>query len=107
MENIVEGLNQFIELERIRLNIPISGHIILHKTIETCEFSKAYKQYKARLYYIDQINKIKYEICGATIQNRVINNQDAEILKELEIQLSKAIFQWTQSELYNKVIYGK
>lgn len=103
-ENIIEGLNRHIEIRRKELGIDTSGHLILTKKITTNTSFKAYKTYEYTLWYRDF--KDKYRIITISKTDRVIGNEE-DILKELDIDLCIAIFNWIGTDFYNKIMKGE
>lgn len=104
MINIVEGFNRFIEIKRVEKGILDNGHIVLHRTITPNPTMKAYKTYEAALWFVKDNNK--YRVVTTRYCTRVVDGNDSEILKILEIELSKALFTFVTSDKMEEVING-
>ena len=104
MNNIVEGLNRFIEIKRFEKKIFDNGHIVLHKTITPNPTMKAYKTYEASLWFVKDGNK--YRVVTAKYCTRVIDGHDDEIKRLLEIELSKALFTFVTSDKMEEIVNG-
>lgn len=104
MNNIVEGLNRYIELERFKRNIVTDGHLILHKKVEENPVAKAYKAYEASVWYVK--GKIKAKVATVKYSMRAVGDIEKEIDKILSIELSKALFTLVTSEIMGDIING-
>lgn len=106
IQDIIEGVNRYIEETRKELGLQVKGHIVLHKTIEPCKF-KAYKKYSAELFYIDTTTKNKVSLGKVAIQDIVLEGQEEKILSNVTIELIQLILKFTTSELFDKIIKGE
>lgn len=79
---IVETLNKKFESMECKKGV----HFILHKEIECNSFSKAYKEYKWTLWYINSGEKFKVTTLSHT--SRVITEkEESEMVKYMEESL--------------------
>lgn len=104
MNNIVEGLNRFIEIERFKRNIITDGHLVLHKTVETNSLAKAYKNYIVSVWFVKGADK--YKVVTVKYSMRAVGNIEDEIDKILSIELSKALFSLVTSDIMGGIING-
>lgn len=84
---IVEVLNT--KFERMKCNKGV--HFILHKEIECNNFSKAYKEYKWTLWYINNGEKSKVTTLSHT-SRIVTEKEESEMIKLMEESLLALIF---------------
>lgn len=76
---IVEVLNTKFEWMQCKKGV----HFILHKEIECNSFSKAYKEYKYTLWYIN--NGEKYKVTTISHTSRVVTEkEEADMVKYME-----------------------
>lgn len=79
---IVETLNTKFE----SMNCKKGVHFILHKEIECNSFSKAYKEYKYTLWYIN--NGEKHKVTTISHTSRVVTEkEETDMVKYMEEQL--------------------
>ena len=104
MNNIVEGLNRFIEVERFKRNIITDGHLVLHKTVETNPLAKAYKNYIVSVWFVKGADK--YKVVTVKYSMRAVGNIEDEIDRILSIELSKALFSFVTSDIMGGIING-
>lgn len=95
-EDIIDGLNKSIESIRKESNISTNGFFVLHKEILSHPTFKAYKTYKANIWYV--INKKKYNVISVEITDKVLDGQEENMNRRLDIELTNKLF----SLLYNK-----
>lgn len=105
IENIVEGLNRFIEDKRDVLKIKTNGHLVLQRTMKPRQTFKAYKEYKYIIWFVKDGKK--YNIITIEKTAKVLDGQEGTILKIMDIELSKMIFNWIGSASYEQVIKGE
>ena len=104
MNNIVEGLNRFIEVERFKKGIITDGHLVMHKSIEVNPLAKAYKNYIVTIWFVKGVNK--YKVVTVKYSMRVVGNIEDEINQILSIELSKALFSLVTSDIMGGIING-
>lgn len=104
MKAIIEGLNRYIENERVKRNIITHGHLVYHHTITPNPTMKAYKTYKVEVWFVKGV--IKYKVAVVQQVARVIDNADAAIMDILKIELSKTLFTLVGSKAMEGIING-
>lgn len=104
MNNIVEGLNRFIEVERFKKDIITDGHLVMHKSIEINPLAKAYKNYTVTIWFVKGVNK--YKVVTVKYSMRAVGSIEDEINKILSIELSKALFSLVTSDIMGGIING-
>lgn len=104
MEDMVEGLNRHIEGQRVIRNIITHGHLVFQLSITPHETIKAYKKYEAVVWFVK--DKAKHRVVTATQTAKVIEGEDKHILRVLNIELSKTLFSFIGTEIYNQIIEG-
>lgn len=88
---IVEVLNTKLELMKCKNGV----HFILHKEIEYNSFSKAYKEYRWTLWYIN--NGEKFKVTTLSHSSRIVTeNEESKMIKYMEEQLLTFIFNLLQ-----------
>ena len=104
-EDIIEGLNRYIDIVRKERGISTKGHIVLHREILPHSSFKVYKTYTYTLWFSNgkKCNKI------VTLQqtNKVPDSLEENMLREMNIHLSTMIFTWIRSEKFDEVINGE
>ena len=84
---IVEVLNTKLESMKCKKGV----HFILHKEIECNSFSKAYKEYKWTLWYIN--NGEKFKVTTLSNTSRIVTEkEESEMTKYMEESLLTFIF---------------
>lgn len=94
-EDIIEGLNQFIEVKRAILKIKAKGFFVLQREVIPHPTFKAYKEYISTLWYVKGSKKDKILIASAT--KKVVDTSSEltatrEVNRELSIQLFELIY---------------
>ena len=88
---IVETLNIKFESMKCKKGV----HFILHKEIECNSFSKAYKEYKWTLWYIN--NGEKFKVITLSHTSRIVTErEELEMIKYMEELLLTFIFNLLQ-----------
>ena len=103
-EDIIEGLNKHIETRRKKEGINTSGHLILHKDIEPHSSFKAYKTYRYTLWFVK--NKKSYRVLILQHIDKVLDNQEENMIRKMNIMFSELLFNWIRSDYYIDVING-
>ena len=83
--DIVEGFNQFFE-ERY----PNKGHFVSKLNIEQSNISKLYKTYTLEVWYVN--GSYKKKVMDISKSARVPDNMDDIVIRDLNIELTKAMF---------------
>ena len=104
-EDIIEGLNQSIEDKRDALKIKTTGHLVLQRTVKPHQTFKAYKEYKFVVWFVKDSKK--YRVIRLTWTAKVLDGQEETVLREINIRLSRLIFNWIGSDFYEAVIKGE
>ena len=105
VEDIIEGLNQSIEDKRDALKIKATGHLVLQRTVTPHQTFKAYKEYKFVVWFVKDGKK--YRVIRLTWTAKVLDGQEETVLREINIRLSRLIFNWIGSSFYEQVIKGE
>lgn len=103
IEDVIEGLNSYLDLNRKDKNH--KGHFVLQKRATTNETFKAYKLYIYTLWYVSK--NTKAEILNVQYSGKVVEGNDISVLNFLNIELCKSIFNFVNSDIYNKIINGE
>ena len=101
LEDIIEGLNRFIESKR---NTPTKGHIVLRKQINQNTTFKVYKTFILSIYYVDGRNPYLLEEIQYT--DKVLSGQEYIVEKELSILLTEKILDIVTSDYFDSIIKG-
>ena len=104
-EDIVEGLNRHIEDKRSERGISSKGHLVLQRIIEPHPTFKAYKTYKAILWFVK--GKNKYIIIKVSHSDKVLDGQEEPMQQYINTELCHLIFNWIGSDFYEAVIKGE
>ena len=104
-EDIIEGLNLHIETKRKDRGIKTTGHLVLQKEIMPHSSFKVYKIYKYTLWFTKRGKS--YKVITVQHTAKVPDGQEENMLREMSIMLSTAIFNWIGSEEYERVINGE
>lgn len=104
-EDIIEGLNKFIEDKRNILGIKTTGHLVLQRVIELHQIFKVYKKYKFVIWFIK--NNKKHKVITIRKIARILNGQEETIIREMGVELSRLMFNWIGSDFYEQVIKGE
>ena len=104
-EDIIEGLNQSIEDKRDALKIKATGHLVLQRTVKPHQTFKAYKEYESIVWFVKDGKK--YRVIRLTWTAKVLDGQEETVLREINIKLSRLIFNWIGSSFHEQVIKGE
>ncbi len=104
MRAIIEGLNRYIEEERVKRGIITHGHLVHHHTITPNPTMKAYKAYKVEVWFVK--GDIKYKVAIVQHTARVVDNADAIIMDTIKTELSKTLFTLVGSKAMEEIING-
>ena len=103
-EDIIEGLNLHIETKRKDRGIKTTGHLVLQKEIKSHSSFKAYKIYKYTLWFAKKGKS--YEVMVLEHTAKVLDGQEENMNREMNIMLSNMIFDWIGSKFYEEIIQG-
>ena len=104
-EDIIEGFNLHIETKRKDRGIKTTGHLVLQKEIKPHSSFKVYKIYKYTLWFAKKDKS--YEVMVLEHTARVLDGQEENMNREMNIRLSDMIFNWIGSDFYEQVINGE
>lgn len=103
-EDIIEGLNKYIESKRQSLNINSKGHLVLQKTIKPYSTFKAYKECQYIVWFIK--NSKKYKVISISMIDKILEGHEDAILRKMNIKLCETIFEWINSITCESIIQG-
>lgn len=103
-EDIVEGLNLHIEDIRNARHINTKGHLVLQRTITANPTFKAYKTYKAVIWFVK--DKSKYAVLSTDHTAKVLDGQEEKVERIINVNLCHYLFNWINSDYYNQVVEG-
>lgn len=104
-EDIIEGLNRHIETRRSERGIENVGHIVLQREIIPHSSFKVYKIYKYTLWFTKRGKS--YEVMKIQHTAKVLDGQEDNMNREMNIMLSNMIFNWIGSDFYEQIINGE
>ena len=104
-EDIIEGLNKSIEDKRGILNIKATGHLVLQRTVKPHQTFKAYKEYESIVWFVK--GGKKYRIITVKETAKVLDGQEEIMIRRMNVELSRLIFNWIGSDFYEQVINGE
>lgn len=105
IEDIIEGLNLHIEDIRRERGISSKGHLVLQRIIEPHPTFKAYKTYKAILWFIK--GKDKCTVLEVSHSDKVLDGQEGYMCQYINTELCRLIFNWIGTDSYKDVIQGE
>lgn len=104
-EDIIEGLNKHIEDRRSYMGIPSKGHLVLQRVIEPHPTFKAYKTYKAVLWFVK--GKDRHIVISLSHSAKVLEGQKESMQQYINTELCHLIFNWMGSDSYKDIIQGE
>ena len=104
-EDIIEGLNRSIEDKRYELKINTTGHLVLQRTVKPHQTFKAYKEYEFVIWFVKGGNK--YRVITLKETAKVLDGQVESMIRRVNVELSRLIFNWIGSNFYEQVIKGE
>lgn len=104
-EDIIEGLNRSIEDKRHELKINTTGHLVLQRTVKPHQTFKAYKEYKFVIWFVK--GGKKYRVITIKETAKVLDGQEESMIRRVNVELSRLIFNWIGSNFYEQVIKGE
>ena len=105
VEDIIEGLNQSIEDKRDALKIKATGHLVLQRTVKPHQTCKVYKEYESVVWFVK--GGKKYRVITVKEVAKVLDGQEEAIIRRMNVELSRLIFNWIGSNFYEQVIKGE
>ena len=104
INRVIEGLNLHVEEQRKVKNILVNGHLVLQYGIFPTTVFKAYKTYKATLWFIK--GEKKFNVVTIEHTSKSLDENAESLRKNAEIVLITEIFNWVGTEGYKQVIDG-
>ena len=104
-EDIIEGVNRSIEDKRYELKIKTTGHLVLQKTVKPHQTFKAYKEYEFVIWFVK--GGKKYRVITVKETAKVLDGQEETIMRRMNVELSRLIFNWIGCSFYEQVIKGE
>lgn len=104
-EDIIEGLNRSIEDRRDALKIKTTGHLVLQRTVKQHQTFKAYKEYESIIWFVK--NGKKYAVITVKETAKVLDGQEETMIRRMNVELSRLIFNWIGSNFHEQVIRGE
>ena len=104
-EDIIEGLNRSIEDKREAFKIKTTGHLVLQRTIKPHQTFKSYKEYESIVWFVKDGKKHRVITIKETA--KVLDGQEESMIRKVNIELSRLIFNWVGSNFYEQVIKGE
>lgn len=103
-EDIIEGLNRSIEDKRYELKINTTGHLVLQRTVKPHQTFKAYKEYESVIWFVKDGKK--YRVITIKETAKVLDGQEETMIRRMNVELSRLIFNWIGSNFYEQVVKG-
>ena len=104
-EDIIEGLNRSIEDKRDVLKIKTTGHLVLQRTVRPHQTFKAYKEYESLIWFVK--GGKKYIVITLKETAKVLDGQEESMMRRMNVELSRMIFNWMGSNFYEQVVKGE
>lgn len=104
-EDIIEGLNRSIEDKRDVLKIKTTGHLVLQRTVKPHQTFKAYKEYESLIWFVKDGRK--YIVITVKETAKVLDGQEEVMMRRMNVELSRMIFNWIGSNFYEQVVKGE
>lgn len=104
-EDIIEGLNRSIEDKRDALKIKTTGHLVLQRTVKPHQTFKAYKEYESVIWFVK--GGKKYRVITVKETAKVLDGQKEVMIRRMNVELSRLIFNWIGSNFYEQVVKGE
>ena len=97
-EDIIEGLNQFIEAKRTILNVKAKGFFVLQREVIPHPTFKAYKEYISTLWYVKGSKRDKI-LRASAIKKVVDTSSELAVTKEVNRELSIQLFELIYTDI--------
>lgn len=104
-EDIIEGLNRSIEDKRDALKIKTTGHLVLQRTVKPHQTFKVYKEYESIIWFVKSGGK--YRVITVKETAKVLDGQEEVMIRRMNMELSRMIFNWIGSNFYEQVVKGE
>ena len=104
IEEMVEGLNRYIEEERINRGIDLYNHLVFQLSISSHDTIKAYKKYEAVVWFVK--SGLKYRVATVNQVAKVVDGEDKHIMRAISIDMSKMLFSLINKKAFQQIIEG-
>lgn len=104
IEEMVEGLNRYIEEERINKGIDLCSHLVFQLSISSHDTIKAYKKYEAVVWFVK--NGLKYRVATVNQVAKVVDGEDKHLMRIINIEMSKILFSLINKKAFQQIIEG-
>lgn len=104
IEEMVEGLNRYIEEERINRGIDLYSHLVFQLSISSHDTIKAYKKYEAVVWFVK--SGLKYRVATVNQVAKVVDGEDKHIMRVINIDMSKMLFSLINKKAFQQIIEG-
>ncbi len=100
IEDIIRGLNQYIEKYKETHNLPYTGHVVMHKTIQPLHIP-AYKELSVKLLYVNKYTMEQQLLGGIAFRDRILENTD--FIPEVASLLTQNILELVGSNHFKSI----
>lgn len=104
IEEMVEGLNRYIEEERVNRGIDLYSHLVFQLSISSHDTIKAYKKYEAVVWFVK--SGLKYRVATVNQVAKVVDGEDKHIMRVINIDMSKMLFSLINKKAFQQIIEG-
>lgn len=104
IEEMVEGLNRYIEEERINRGIDLYSHLVFQLSISSHDTIKAYKKYEAVVWFVK--SGLKYRVATVNQVAKVVDGEDKHIMRTISIDMSRMLFSLINKKAFQQIIEG-
>lgn len=104
IEEMVEGLNRYIEEERINRGIDLYSQLVFQLSITPHDTIKAYKKYEAIVWFVK--SGLKYRVATVCQVGKVVDGEDKYIMRSINIDMSKILFSLVNKKTFQQIIEG-
>lgn len=104
IEEMVEGLNRYIEEERVNRGIDLYSHLVFQLSISSHDTIKAYKKYEAVVWFVK--SGLKYRVATVNQVAKVVDGEDKHIMRVINIDMSKLLFSLINKKAFQQIIEG-
>lgn len=104
IEEMVEGLNRYIEEERINRGIDLYSHLVFQLSISSHDTIKAYKKYEAVVWFVK--SGLKYRVATVNQIAKVVDGEDKHIMRVINIDMSRILFSLINKKAFQQIVEG-
>ena len=102
VEDVIEGLNRYVEDCRQLLNIKNKSFFVMRKNMQVNSSFKAYKSINETLYLVN--GDSKEAVLDIVYSSRIVTGQDETAYDKADIEFISAIFNYARSHKFDKVL---